>query len=195
MSYVVLTVVEGGMDTNDEVRRRRLLTLARMTPGGLAAVADAAGQSPAHLDQITKGTLLPMKADGTRSKRSLGDATARQIEAAHGLQPGWLDWPLDAVNYQTYALLSELDKGALQGFVQEKMSALQNMESLSITTGERSIKAGKSSHTHVYGSRTMGGNAKETPPHETALSRGLTVKVGAKHESNKPDKVSKQRTN
>lgn len=78
------------METVSERRRRKLISLAEQR-GGVAAVARAAGLSPAALDQVVKGTLLPAKADGTRNAKSLGDPSARAIERALDLAYGWFD--------------------------------------------------------------------------------------------------------
>lgn len=77
-------------------------------------VAKQSGLSPAYLDQIVKGVLLPPKKDGTRSARHLADKAARQIESGLGLTEGWLDWPIDAIDPSLYYSLSEKEKGALE---------------------------------------------------------------------------------
>lgn len=114
MSYVVLGVIEALMDTNDEVRRRRLERLCKDEKCSLVEIAGKAGLSWASLDQIQKRVLLPAKDDGSRSARSLGDIAARKIEAAYELPAGWLDWPFEAVDYASYVALSDIDKGAAQ---------------------------------------------------------------------------------
>ena len=78
------------METANDRRLRKLKALIE-EKGGVEAVATAASISAQSLDQILKGTLLPKKADGTRSKRSLGDAAAWEIEDAYGLGRGWFD--------------------------------------------------------------------------------------------------------
>lgn len=162
MSYVVLGVIEAGMDTNDEVRRRRLARLCRETEGGLIAVASKAGLSPAHLDQIMKKVLLPPKEDGTRSARSLGDQTARQIEAAHGLTVGWLDWPFDAINYEGYSALSDLDKGAVQA---RMMAAIESL------LPDKVDRMGKPDSKVLPASSSKGHNDQSEPAFGAALTK------------------------
>lgn len=72
-------------------RRRRKLQLLCASNGGPKGVGAKSGVSPASLDQILKGVLLPEKADGTRSPRKLGDDAARRIEDAYELPRGWFD--------------------------------------------------------------------------------------------------------
>lgn len=81
----------GPMETAAERRRRKLTELCDRH--GRAAIAAAAEMSAVYLEQIIKGVLLPAKADGTRTPRSLGDRAARAIEAAFGLGEGWFDQP------------------------------------------------------------------------------------------------------
>ena len=83
------------MENISDRRRRKLEALAQRfsAKGGLAHIAATADVSQASLEQIIKGVLLPPKADGTRSPRSLGNSTARQIEAALKLGDGWFDAP------------------------------------------------------------------------------------------------------
>lgn len=97
-SYSDSVALQGGVETISDRRRRKLEALAQAhrAKGGLAYIAETADVSVASLDQIIKGVLLPPKADGTRSPRSLGSATARQIEAAMKLGDGWFDAPDDA---------------------------------------------------------------------------------------------------
>ena len=78
------------METINERRLKKLLALAE-SKGGLSRVAEKAGLNPATLQQIAKGTLLPAKSDGTRSKRSLGDAAVAKLEDAWELGRGWFD--------------------------------------------------------------------------------------------------------
>jgi hypothetical protein len=101
------------METNDEIRKRRLEAVCK-TNGGVKAVADLAGLKWEGLDQILKGTLLPLKADGTRAPRGVGDPAARAIEDAFELGRGWFDWPLDAVDYIKYWVLSPEQRGYVQ---------------------------------------------------------------------------------
>lgn len=79
------------METANERRKRKLDWLCKKH--GLAVVAEKSGLADAYLDQILKGALLPKKADGTRSARSLGDSAARAIEDAMHLGEGWFDAP------------------------------------------------------------------------------------------------------
>lgn len=86
------------METNCERRRRKLLVLATQK-GGVKGIATAAGLSPASLEQVIKGTLLPMKKVGQgRSPRNLGDSAARSIEGAFKLERGWFDNDAEAVD-------------------------------------------------------------------------------------------------
>lgn len=79
------------METANE-RRRRKLQWAVDNLGGIEPVARAADLNPRTLHQILVGTLLPPKSDGSRSPRSLGDASARAIEDAFPeLGRGWFD--------------------------------------------------------------------------------------------------------
>ncbi len=197
MSYVVLTVLEACMDTNDEVRRRRLLALGRLTPGGLAAVAEIADVSWENLDQIIKKTLLPpRKSDKVRSPKALSDVFARKIEKAHGLAPGWLDWPFEAVNYEIYAKLSDLDKGALQGLMQEQLRRLvldgAKVERVSTSRIVTCVNDGKSHHTQVHGERTIEPNALKNNGLEPALRGKFRRMEGDSDEVDKPGKVQKQ---
>lgn len=77
------------METSAERRRRKLTWLCDKR--GLKQVAERAGLSPASLDQIIKGVLLPPKKDGSRNPRALGDDAARKIEDAEKLGTGWFD--------------------------------------------------------------------------------------------------------
>jgi hypothetical protein len=77
------------METKDARRRRKLDLLVQQH--GLEAVAVAAQKNPQYLSQILKGVLLPVKRDGTRSPRALGDAAAEAIEDAMHLGRGWFD--------------------------------------------------------------------------------------------------------
>lgn len=81
------------METKDARRTRKLGLLIDATDGGLEAVAIASQTNPAYPKQIVKGVLLPMKRDGTRSARALGDAAAEAIEDAYHLGRGWFDSP------------------------------------------------------------------------------------------------------
>jgi hypothetical protein len=102
------------MDTNEEVRRRRLQQLCEAN-GGVRAVADKADLNWQSLDQVIKGVRLPAKADGTRSPRALGTDNARTIEAAFSLAPGWLDWPFDHVDFHLWVKLDSFQRAVVQG--------------------------------------------------------------------------------
>lgn len=78
------------METKRERRLRKLKALCE-EKGGYAAVAAEANVNEAALDQILKGVLLPPRTDGTRNPRTLGDSSARAIEAAYNLGVGWFD--------------------------------------------------------------------------------------------------------
>ncbi len=57
------------------------------------------------------------------------------------------------------------------------------------------VTAGNHQHTPVFGSSTIEPNAREKPESDTALGRGLTVRVGEKNEASEPSRVSKQGSN
>lgn len=78
------------METISERRTRKLIALAK-AKGGIGVIADDCDLSTAALDQVVKGTLLPAKSDGTRSKKALGNKAARAIEERYGLGRGWFD--------------------------------------------------------------------------------------------------------
>jgi phage repressor protein C with HTH and peptisase S24 domain len=82
------------METAHDRRVRKLRTLAER-PGGVREIAAAADVNPQTLTQILSGVLLPEKADGTRSPRSVGNALARKLEDALQLGRGWFDAPDD----------------------------------------------------------------------------------------------------
>jgi hypothetical protein len=102
------------MDTNEEVRRRRLQQLCEAN-GGVRAVATKAKLNWQSLDQVIKGVLLPAKANGTRSPRALGTDNARTIEAAFSLAPGWLDWPFDHVDFHLWVKLDDFQRAFVEG--------------------------------------------------------------------------------
>ena len=79
------------METKDARRRRKLQMLIDATEGGLDAIAIVSGKSPGYLRQILDGALLPVKKDGTRSARALGDNAAEAIEDGRALGRGWFD--------------------------------------------------------------------------------------------------------
>ena len=94
------------METITERRKRKLIGLAQrfIAQGGLEHIAIQADINPAHLDQIVKGVLLQPKQDGTRSARTLGNKSARKIEAAFKLGTGWFDAPDDPAGLARDAL-------------------------------------------------------------------------------------------
>lgn len=102
------------MDTNAEIRRRRLAELCADN-GGVRVVAEAAGMNWQSLDQILKKVLLPAKADGSRTPRTLGDDAARKLEEVYGLGRGWFDWPFEHVDFKLWAALDEMQRAAVQG--------------------------------------------------------------------------------
>lgn len=99
----------GRMDTNEEVRRRRLKQLCDAN-GGVKAVAAKADMHWQTLDQILNKRLLPAKADGTRSPRSLSGESARTLEAIYDLGEGWFDWPFDHVDFKPWAGLNSTQR-------------------------------------------------------------------------------------
>jgi hypothetical protein len=112
------------MHTKDEIRRRRLEELCQREGGVKAVAGKVKAASPESdekpiswqsLDQILKGVLLPPKADGTRTPRSLGDSTARQIEKAFDLGEGWFDWPFENVDFKRWSALSPLQRAYFEG--------------------------------------------------------------------------------
>lgn len=123
------TLEPGFMETKAERRLRKLKVLCA-EHGGHTAIADKADVSEQYLDQILKGVLLPPKADGSRSPRTLGDAVARKIENKLNLGEGWFDtdehWPLPYVDQARYERLKPED----QLYVQAKvMAAIEERES------------------------------------------------------------------
>lgn len=102
------------MDTNEEVRRRRLKQLCDAN-GGVRAVAAKADMHWQSLDQVIKRVLLPKKADGTQSPRALGDAAARDLERAFGLGEGWLDWPFEHADFEQWAALDSFQRAFVEG--------------------------------------------------------------------------------
>lgn len=103
------------MDTNEEIRLRRLRQLCRETDGGVRAVASKAGLNWATLDQIIKRVPLPPKADGTVSARNVGTTIARQIEESFELGEGWFDWPFEGVDFKQWKALNEAQRIYVQG--------------------------------------------------------------------------------
>ncbi|AVQ84593.1 transcriptional regulator [Variovorax sp. PMC12] len=65
--------------------------LANVVEGGIRAIGDEAKVNWQTLDQVLKGTLLPPRADGSRSPRRLGHEAAMKIEDALELGRGWFD--------------------------------------------------------------------------------------------------------
>lgn len=104
----------GDMDTNAEIRRRRLAELCA-TEGGVRAVATAAGMNWQSLDQILKAVLLPAKADGTRVPKALGDDAARRLEEVFNLGRGWFDWPFEGIDFKKWAVLNDFQRAMVQG--------------------------------------------------------------------------------
>lgn len=100
------------METNEERRRRKLEALIKHY--GAETIATKAKLNSAYLDQIVKKRLLPMKADGTRSARTLAEDAARRLEEGLGLATGWLDWPLDGVPLTSYYALTERERGEFE---------------------------------------------------------------------------------
>lgn len=177
------------MDTNDEVRRRRLERLCRETPGGLTGVAERAGVSRASLDQILKRVLLPAGKNGTQNPRSLGDLAARKIESAHGLPPGWLDWPFDAVTYESYAILTDLDRGAVQARL---MAAIEDRLQSPVYGGAISDRDGKAPTKVVYSEPRID-LAPKKHRERLGLEEFQVTGKGLTDEANKARRVSKSR--
>lgn len=94
------------VETNPERRKRKLADLCRLV-GGYTLLAEPAGLSPAYIEQICKGVLLPAKkgGDGLRSARSLGDSAARSLEGVHNLPRGWFDNDADPLDMTSMELL------------------------------------------------------------------------------------------
>jgi len=101
------------MDTNDEVRRRRLKLLAESV--GLAEIEKKTGRSAAYLTHIIQRHKGAKKQDGSQSVVNLGDPAARDIETGLELPAGWLDWPLDAVSFKAWARLDKEGRAYVQG--------------------------------------------------------------------------------
>lgn len=121
------------MFTNDEIRRLRLAQLADSV-GGMHRVAKKAEVSAQNLDHIVKRRRQSMRADGSKPLVALGDATARKIEAAHGLSPGWLDWPFPEVDFEAFAKLSAMQRANFAGQV---MAALRSASQLQVSDALR----------------------------------------------------------
>ncbi|MDB5822213.1 MAG: putative phage repressor [Herminiimonas sp.] len=76
----------GGMKTNDEIRRENLaIAVGRM--GKATTLATKAGVAPAYLSQLKAKT----KEQKTGTPKAMGDDVARRIEKAIGELPGWMD--------------------------------------------------------------------------------------------------------
>jgi hypothetical protein len=76
----------GGMKTNDEIRRENLaIAVARM--GKATTLATKAGVASAYLSQLKAKT----KEQKTGTPKAMGDDVARKIEKAIGEMPGWMD--------------------------------------------------------------------------------------------------------
>ena len=191
LSYVFGDVLERRMNTNDEVRRRRLARLCKDIDGGLIAVAENAGLSPAYLDQIMKRVLLPERADGTRSARALSDQAARQIEVAHGVTPGWLDWPLEAVDFEDYSALSDLDKGAVQA---RMMAAIEDRLQNSAYEGVPDNIDRKGMHLSVSSNQPPK-IGESGPVYGPALTKAFEAGKGVRNAGGKSGGVSKPRGN
>lgn len=102
--------------TNDEVRRRRLLQLVSITPGGLAAIAKGGEVcSVQNLDHILKRRRQTARKDGSQPLVMMGDKLARDIEQAMGLAPGWMDWPFFNVDYEAFATLGVTGRAVVEG--------------------------------------------------------------------------------
>jgi hypothetical protein len=97
-------------DTNEEVRRRRLMQLADIV-GGLETVAAVAGLSEQNLDHIVKRRRA---SGGEKKVIAVGDKVARRIELGFRLDAGWMDWPLAAVPFHAWTRLRDEDRGFAQ---------------------------------------------------------------------------------
>lgn len=91
---------------------------------GADQIAAKAELSADYLDQIVKKRLLPKKADGSRSPRTLAEEAARKIERGLGLAVGWLDWPLDGVPLTSYYSLTERERGALEARIVDMIAEI-----------------------------------------------------------------------
>lgn len=132
------------METGAERRRRKLKDLCE--EHGRPAVAEAAGMSAVYLEQIIKGVLLPEKADGTRSPRSLGDRAARAIEKAFELPEGWFDAP-DAQGYlsrEARAVAEAYEKMTLseRQRLDRLMAAAMDIDQVELALRERTLDSG-----------------------------------------------------
>ena len=76
----------GEMKTNSEIRRENL-ELAKDQVGSAAKLSQLIGTNPGYLSQIKNQT--PDSKSG--SPKTMGDEMARRIEAAIGVEPGWMD--------------------------------------------------------------------------------------------------------
>lgn len=121
------------METNAERRRRKLIELCKKH-GGYTAVAEKAGVTPATLDQVIKGVLLPAKQDGTRSPRALGNANAHAIEDAYDLGRGWFD-AVETVDEDRARLSDQAVKLGLRYDELDAASQAKMLALLEIATG------------------------------------------------------------
>ena len=123
------------METNEERRRRKLAKLC--STHGKDQVAEAAAVSPEYLDQILKGVLLPKKQDGTRSRRALGEDSARKIEAAYGLPVGWMDndWPFVLVSQSRWEALDATGQGYVQSAMNRAIDEIEQASSQNLGNG------------------------------------------------------------
>lgn len=120
-------------ETINERRRRKLEWLAGRR-GGLRAIAARASLNWQSLDQVVTGRLLPPKADGSRSPRSLGDAAVQAIERAYpDLGAGWFD--ADDAGTLPVKEVTQLEQLLLDTFAafdtdKDRLDALRQMNDL-----------------------------------------------------------------
>jgi hypothetical protein len=86
--FFSVLLFNGGMMTNDQVRRLNLL-IAIKRAGNAAKLAGLSGTAPAYLSQLKKQS--PDSKTGT--PKMMGDDIARRIEAAIQESSGWMDTP------------------------------------------------------------------------------------------------------
>jgi hypothetical protein len=107
------------MDTNDEIRLRRLEELCRVHGVKVVAAKADPELNWQTLDQIIKRVEHRAKADGTKSPRNVGTSVARAIERGLDLGEGWFDWPFDNVDFKKWKALNQMQRIYLQGRISE----------------------------------------------------------------------------
>lgn len=172
------------MDTNAEVRRRRLENLCK-EKGGVRAVAQAADMNWQTLDQIIKKVLLPQRADGQRVPRSLGDEAARKLEKVYDLGRGWFDWPFENVEFKDWLKLGGYQRAFVEGQLQAAIARAPDLKVTSPTLGEvetRSPVSNRKVEKHLK-KLPAGAADKMAEQAQSASKKKSRTKAPAPHES------------